>query len=102
MGRPISSKLKRSSDTPEQALGAVMTELRVKRGWGYEHVAHKVGCSDPYMNDIEHGKRNPTFRMLQAIAHLHGLKLSQLLALGERKYERSRRKKKPRAPIRVI
>ena len=64
-----------------------------KRKWGYEHVAHRVGCSPGYMNDIEHGKQNPTFDLLQAIAHLHGLKLSQLLALGERKYEhRSKRK----------
>jgi len=46
------------------------------------------------MSDMELGKRNPTFRMLQAIAHLHGLKLSQLLALGERKHEHRSRKKK--------
>jgi len=84
----VGDRLDRKSDTPERALGAVITELRIKRGWGYEHVAHRVGVSPTYMNDMEHGKRNPTFRVLQAIAHLHGLKLSQLLAVGERKYER--------------
>ena len=93
MAGKVPDELERKSDTPERALGAVITELRLKRGWGYQYVAHRVGCSDTYMNDMELGKSNPTFRMLQAIAHLHALKLSQLLALGERKHERSRKKK---------
>jgi transcriptional regulator with XRE-family HTH domain len=93
VARKVSDTLHRKSDTPERALGTVITELRLKRGWAYKQVAHSVGCSATYMNDMEHGERNPTFRVLQAIAHLHGLKLSQLLALGERKYERRWRKK---------
>lgn len=96
----VSDKLERECDTPERALGAVITRLRTRRGWGYEHVAHRVGCSPGYMNDIEHGKRNPTFRVLQAIADLHGLKLSRLLALGERKHERCFKKKKAAGALR--
>lgn len=99
VGRPISS-LERECDTPKQALGAVITELRTRRGWGYEHVAHRVGCSPGYMNAIEHGKQNPTFDVLQAIADLHGLKLSRLLALGERKHERCSKKKKAAGAVR--
>lgn len=94
MGRPITS-LERQCDTPERALGAVITELRVRRKWSYQHVAHRVGCDESYMNGIEHGKRNPSFRVLQAIAHLHGLELSRLLALGEQKYKRCLKKGKP-------
>ncbi len=94
MAGKVSDQLARRCNTPEQALGTVMTELRLKRRWGYQYVAHRVGCSENYMNEMELGKRNPTFGMLQAIAHLHGLKLSQLLALGERKHERRSRKKK--------
>src|SRR5881394_2050719 len=43
MGRPV-APLKRKTDTREAAFGAVITELRVKKGLGYEDVAHKVGC----------------------------------------------------------
>ncbi len=98
MGRPVSPKLKRKSDTPSQALGAVMTELRTKRGLGYEEVAHRVGCNPEYMNGIEHGHHNPSLKVLQAIADVHHVKLSKLFALAERKYERSQAKKKGAKP----
>jgi transcriptional regulator with XRE-family HTH domain len=92
VGRPVSGKLARKTDTTGEALGAVITELRVKQGWGYEYVAHKVGCSPSYMNGIEHGKQNPTLKVLQAIADVHHVKLSKMIAVAERKYERNRRR----------
>jgi transcriptional regulator with XRE-family HTH domain len=90
MGRPV-AQLKRKTDTREAALGAVITELRVKKGLGYEEVAHKVGCNPGYMSDIERGKKNPTMKIVQAIADVHGLKLSKMIAMAEKKYERGRR-----------
>lgn len=89
MGRPIS---KRKSDTPEQALGAVITELRLKRGISYQDVAEKVGCNDVYLHRVETGKTNPTFRLLKAIADFHHMKLSRLLALAEDRYEKRHRR----------
>jgi transcriptional regulator with XRE-family HTH domain len=91
VGRPVSGKLPRKTDTTGEALGAVITELRLKKGWGYEDVAHKVGCSPSYMNGIEHGKQNPTLKVIQAIADFHNVKLSKLFAMAEKKYERRRR-----------
>jgi transcriptional regulator with XRE-family HTH domain len=88
VGRPVSGKLARKADTTGEALGAVITELRVKKGLGYEDVAHKVGCSPSYMNGIEHGKHNPTLKVLQAIADIHDIKMSRLFALAEKKYSR--------------
>jgi len=83
--------LPRKTDTREAALGAVITELRVKKGWGYEEVAHKVGCNPSYMSDIERGKQNPTMKIVQAIADVHDIRLSKLIALAEKKYEQGRR-----------
>jgi transcriptional regulator with XRE-family HTH domain len=93
MASKVSNKLERKCDTFEQALGAAITELRIKQGWRYQHVARRAGCSEEYMNGIELGQRNPTMDLLARIADLHGLKLAQLLALGERKYKRGRKKK---------
>jgi transcriptional regulator with XRE-family HTH domain len=87
MGRP----LKRTAETREKAIGAVITELRVKKGLTGQDVAHKVGCNEGHMYEIERGQQNPTYRVLQAIADLHEIKLSKLFALAERKYERTRR-----------
>ncbi len=96
-GRPI-APLKRTSDTPEEALGAVITELRVRRRMSYQDVAAKVGCNDAHMNKIEHGTKNPTLKILQAIADVHHIKLSKLFALAERRYERNQAKKKGAKP----
>jgi transcriptional regulator with XRE-family HTH domain len=79
----------RSSDTPEEALGAVITELRLRKRWSYHHVSSLVRCDPAYMNNIEHGKQNPTFGILFAIAQVHGIKLSRLIAMGERRHERA-------------
>jgi transcriptional regulator with XRE-family HTH domain len=83
--------LKRKTDTREQALGAVITELRVKRKLSYQDVSEKVGCNDSHMNAIEHGKQNPTLKLLQAIADFHKIKLSRLISLAESKYARRQR-----------
>lgn len=91
MGRPV-APLKREANTREAALGAVITELRVKKGLGYEEVAHKVGCNPGYMSDIERGKKNPTMKIVQAIADVHDISLSKMIAMAERKYERGRRR----------
>jgi len=87
MGRP----LKRKAETREQAIGAVITELRVKKGLTGQDIAEKVGCNDGHMYEIEAGKQNPTFKVLQAIADLHRIRLSTLLWMAEEKYKRRRR-----------
>jgi transcriptional regulator with XRE-family HTH domain len=87
MGRPV----KRRANTREQALGAVITELRLKKGMIGQYVAEKVGVNESHMNEIENGKQNPTFRVLQAIADLHKIRLSKLIWMAEEKYNRRRR-----------
>jgi DNA-binding XRE family transcriptional regulator len=56
-----------------------------------QDVAEKVGINDGHMYEIENGKQNPTFRVLQAIADLHRVRLSKVLWLAEEKYKRRRR-----------
>jgi transcriptional regulator with XRE-family HTH domain len=76
--------------------GAVITELRVKKGISYQEVAHVVGCHVGHMNEIENGKQNPTFSVLQAIADFHHMRLSRLFSMAEDKYtKRRRRRPKP-------
>jgi hypothetical protein len=38
---------------------------------------------------LSEGDRNPSLKITQAIADTHGLKLSKLIAMAEKKYERS-------------
>jgi transcriptional regulator with XRE-family HTH domain len=95
MGRPIRS-LKRKTDTPDEALGAVLTELRVKRGLSYQDVAAKVGCHIGHMNEIENGKQNVTIRLLRAIADFHQIPLWKILKMADAKYARGNKKTRPK------
>jgi transcriptional regulator with XRE-family HTH domain len=88
MGRPIR---KRKNDTPEQALGAVITDLRLRKGLSLQEVAEKVGCNDAYLHRVETGKTNPSFKLLKAIADYHHIRLSKMLWMAEEKYRRRRR-----------
>jgi transcriptional regulator with XRE-family HTH domain len=97
MGRPI-SPLQRKTNTPEEALGAVITDLRIKRKLSYQEVAAIAGCSDSHMNKIEHGTENPTLKTLRSIADFHRIKLSKMFSLAERKHDRSQAAKKGAKP----
>lgn len=87
MGRPP----KRKADTREQALGTVITELRLKKGLSGQVVAEKVGVNESHMNEIENGKQNPTYKVLQAIADVHKIRLSKLIWMAEEKYRKGKR-----------
>ena len=86
MARPITPKLERQHNTPEEALGAVVTMLRTAKSWSQEYLAEKVGCTKVYVNRLEHGRQSPTLRLIAALAQVFGLRPSQLLARAERKY----------------
>jgi transcriptional regulator with XRE-family HTH domain len=83
----VPKKLNRDCDTPAEALGAVITELRLEKQLSYHHVSSELECDPSYMNGIEHGTHNPTFEILKAIADFHKVKLSLIIARAERKHE---------------
>jgi transcriptional regulator with XRE-family HTH domain len=89
----VPKELNRNYRTPSEALGAVITGLRLEKGWSDHKVSSDVDCDPAYMNAIEHGTRNPTFGLLQAIADVHKVKLSQLIAHAERRHQNCRKKK---------
>ncbi|WP_420715405.1 helix-turn-helix domain-containing protein [Pseudomonas sp. BO3-4] len=63
----------------EAALGAVLREMRLQRGWTQAHFDGVV--SPQYLSDIEFGKRSPSLAVLRGIcAHL-GVELSSVLVL---------------------
>jgi transcriptional regulator with XRE-family HTH domain len=93
MAGKVPKRLKRKCDTLEQALGAVITDLRLQKQWSYHQVSSEIDCDPSYMNGIEHGTQNPTFEILKAIADLHEIKLSLLIARAERKHASCAKKK---------
>jgi transcriptional regulator with XRE-family HTH domain len=84
VARPISPNLKRRHDTFQQALGMIVTMLRTGRKWSQQQLADKIGYNVTYLNGLEQGTRNPSLELVLALAHVFGLKPSQLFARTER------------------
>jgi DNA-binding XRE family transcriptional regulator len=85
VARPISDKLKRQTRTLGQALGFVVTRLRVKKKWSQGELARKSGFEITTINRLEQGKANPTMALVIAMAGSFGLRPSELLSRAERK-----------------
>jgi putative transcriptional regulator len=92
----VSNKLKyrRKAETLSQAIGTVVTQLRLERGWSQKDVAIKAGYSESWANQLENGKINPSLELVIAFADMFKLSLSQFFARAERKYG----KRSPVAP----
>ena len=64
----------------ETALGAVLRDLRIRRGWTQAQFDGVVSAQ--YLSDLEYGKRAPSLAILRGIcAHL-GVELATVLILA--------------------
>ena len=61
------------------ALGERISKQRKKRGITLEKLAYEMGISKGNLSDIEHGKRDPRYSTLKAIAEGLDMHISQLL-----------------------
>jgi transcriptional regulator with XRE-family HTH domain len=93
----VSTKLKyrRKAETLRQAIGTVVTQLRLERGWSQKEAGIKAGYSESWTNQLENGKINSSLEMVIAFADTFELTLSQFFARAERKHL----KRQPAAPV---
>ena len=60
-------------------IGARINQLRRKKGKTLEKLAYEMNISKGNLSDIEHGKRDPRYSTLKAIADGLGVSISELL-----------------------
>ncbi len=60
-------------------LGKRIQKIRKKTGMSQEEVAHKIKISRAYMGYIEQGRNAPSLEVLQKIASVLKVKLSDLV-----------------------
>ncbi|MDR0234093.1 MAG: helix-turn-helix transcriptional regulator [Zoogloeaceae bacterium] len=53
---------------------------RLRRNWTQEDVARLVGLSRVAINDIEHGKQLPSYKVLVQLEKVFGMSHTELLA----------------------
>lgn len=79
-------KYKRKAETLKQAIGAVVTQLRVERDWSQAELSVRSGYGRPWISQLENGKVNPRLELIIAFADTFKLTLSQFFARAERKH----------------
>lgn len=83
---------------PTQAqLGTVIRRLRIERELTVEGLAAAAGIHWTYLSGIERGRRNPTWKVLTAIARSLNIEISELARLAEELADRDRHPNKRRA-----
>ena len=70
-------KYKRKAETLKQAIGAVVTQLRIERDWSQAELSVRSGYGRPWISQLENGKVNPRLELIIAFADTFKLTLSQ-------------------------
>ncbi len=60
-------------------LGKRIVYLRLKKGWSQFELSLEANINKNYVSDLEHGRRNPTLKILVRLAHVFDMDLSELL-----------------------
>lgn len=92
--RPIGIPSRRQTDTIEKALGATVTELRIRKGVSQAALADKLGYSISYISKLERGQMNPTLRTLFDLADSLGIEPDALVKTMKLTFTRARSKSK--------
>ena len=64
-------------------IGREVKRLREERGWSKAQLAVYAGSSQPTVNQVESGKRNPSTRTLQKLAGALGVEAADLFPKGQ-------------------
>jgi transcriptional regulator with XRE-family HTH domain len=71
------------SRTRREGLGRAIQALRAERGLKRQALADSAGLSYAYLAEIENGKKEPSTRVLDAIARALGIRLPELMEVAE-------------------
>jgi len=67
---------------------AILRPSADSRSKAATQLARKVEGSAPLLLRVYYGKQDPMLKVLQTIADVHGIKMSKLFSLAEKKYSR--------------
>ncbi|HXF30229.1 MAG TPA: helix-turn-helix transcriptional regulator [Solirubrobacterales bacterium] len=79
---PEHSSARRESPTGEQ-FGRVVRQIRVEREMSLQTLGKAAGLHWTYLSGIERGRRNPSLRVLAAIAGSFELSTAELIRQAE-------------------
>jgi transcriptional regulator with XRE-family HTH domain len=84
VAKKVGAEKKRKSGNLKEALGAVLTDLRTKKGWSIRELSHRTNYVPNTIQNVEMGRKSPTLDSLEVFARAYSMTVSALLRRAER------------------
>jgi transcriptional regulator with XRE-family HTH domain len=87
--KQIGADKERKTRHLDEALGAELTDLRIRRRWSQQRLAETAGYDESYIRQLERGTKSATLRTLSDLASAFSMSVSALIERAERRLPRS-------------
>ena len=88
MAKRIGAEKERKARHLDEALGAELTELRIRRKWSQQRLADITGYDESYVRQVERGTKSATLRTLTDLSSAFSIPVSSLIRRAERRLSR--------------
>jgi transcriptional regulator with XRE-family HTH domain len=93
MARPIGISSRQTMNTFEGAIGTVVAQCRVRKGFSQAGLADELCCDISYISQLERGLINPSLRRIFEIAEALGMDAATLIRKVSHEFERTESKR---------
>jgi transcriptional regulator with XRE-family HTH domain len=83
VAKPIGADKERRVRNLDEALGAELTDLRMRRHWSQQRLAEIAGYDESYIRQMERGTKSATLRTLSNLASAFSISVSVLIRRAE-------------------
>ena len=83
MAKPIGADKERKARNLDEALGAELTDLRMRLRWSQQRLAEIAGYDESYIRQMERGTKSATLRTLSNLASAFSISVSVLIRRAE-------------------
>jgi transcriptional regulator with XRE-family HTH domain len=83
VAKPIGADKERKVRNLDEAIGAELTDLRMRRRWSQQRLAEIAGYDESYIRQMERGIKSATLRTLSNLASAFSISVSLLIRRAE-------------------
>jgi transcriptional regulator with XRE-family HTH domain len=94
VAKKIGADRKRLTSSLPGALGAELTDRRIKAGWSQQSLSDRLGYDINYIGQIERAEKSPSLETLISFATAFETQLSELIRAAEERFTPPRKRAK--------
>jgi len=91
VAKPIGADKERKVRNLDEALGAELTDMRMRRRWSQQRLAEISGYDESYIRQMERGTKSATLRTLSDLSSAFSVTVSVLIKRAETRLKKNSR-----------